>query len=264
MIREGEKIIKKEDYSRHLYYNTCNNNAAKKDFKIMNCNNGSNYSINSFSKNKEKEDKGTNENFWSLGWPENFNNQGVKPFHKSNNYNFGMNQNQNIFNDFGPSHNIFQSAGYSMIYNNFNKRQQKFIDNSVGYSPIYNEIIENKSNFFNPIINEFANMIPSYYKINIKFIKFSDYSAFNCYKELKGLLKLCLLNEIASKIEDSELDKDDISKNVYFIMKILKDSYVKSTDKNQPGKVIEKIMEKENGSNIINFSNIVEEQIDQH
>ena len=46
-------------------------------------------------------------------------------------------------------------------------------------------------------------------------------------------------------------------------MKILKNSYVKSTDKNEPGKVIKKIMEKENGNNIINFSNYVEEQIDQ-
>ena len=68
--------------------------------------------------------------------------------------------------------------------------------------------------------------IPKDYKINIKFIKSRNNSIFNCNKKLNGILKLCLLNEIALKIDDSILDKAYYSKNIpnkiYFILKILK------------------------------------------
>ena len=102
--------------------------------------------------------------------------------------------------------------------------------------------------------------------IYIKFIKFSQYSAFNRCKELKGILKLSLLNEIASKIDDSYLDQVHIMRyipdNIYYILKILKNSDF--DESNKATEVIEKILAKENGCNIINFSNFVEEQIDQN
>ena len=121
----------------------------------------------------------------------------------------------------------------------------------------------------NSIINisyiEFESLSDGKMLINIKFIKFSQYSAFNCYKELKGILKLSLLNEIASKIDDSYLDQVHIMKyipdNIYYILKILKNSDFNKD--NEATKAIEKILAKENGCNIINFSNFVEEQIDQ-
>ena len=63
-----------------------------------------------------------------------------------------------------------------MIYNNFNfNERQPFIPNEMN-NMMNNISFQPKANFFNPIINDFVNMIPYYYKINIKFIKFSDYS----------------------------------------------------------------------------------------
>ena len=101
--------------------------------------------------------------------------------------------------------------------------------------------------------------------VYIKFIKFSNYSAFNCFKELKGILKLCLLKEIASKIDLLYLDQiyntKRIPENLYYILKILKESYIE--ENTEAAITIKKIMEKENGCNIINFSNFVEQQIDQ-
>ena len=86
--------------------------------------------------------------------------------------------------------------------------------------------------FFTPNNNNFGNIngenLPFNYKIFIKFIKFSTYSAYNGNKELKGILKLCLLNEIASKIELPNLTMwkmRGLPEIAYFILKILKFSY---------------------------------------
>ena len=75
--------------------------------------------------------------------------------------------------------------------------------------------------------NNFGNIngenLPFNYKIFIKFIKFSTYSAYNGNKELKGILKLCLLNEIASKIELPNLTMwkmRGLPEIAYFILKI--------------------------------------------
>ena len=128
--------------------------------------------------------------------------------------------------------------------------------------------IFNKNNDNNNYDDVKINNIPLNMEINIKFIKFSNYSAFNCQNDLNGILKLCLLKEISSKIGDSELDKlykmKSIPDNIYFIMKILTKGYVNIDNKNEAGKAIKQMMEKENGCNIINFSNYVEEQIDQN
>ena len=106
------------------------------------------------------------------------------------------------------------------------------------------------------------------YKINIKFIKFNKYSAFNCQKELKGILKLCFLNEITSKIDESYLEQMHITKNIpemiYYILKILRKDIIEFEHNNEIAKTIREIMEKENGCNIINFSNFVDEQINQN
>ena len=103
--------------------------------------------------------------------------------------------------------------------------------------------------------------------INIKFIKFSNYSAFNAYKDLKGILKLCLLNEIAPKIDNSYLEQmykmNQIPPNIYYILQALKNygSNIDSQDK--AGEAIVKMLEKKDGCKIINFSNFVDQQINQ-
>ena len=99
-------------------------------------------------------------------------------------------------------------------------------------------------------------------KIFIKFIKFSSYFKFNCNVDLKGILKLCLLNEIASKFNDINLYKiKKLSEIAYFIMKILKISYIPSLYEKEASKNIKEVLEKVSGSNIISFSNFVEEEI---
>jgi len=103
--------------------------------------------------------------------------------------------------------------------------------------------------------------------INIKFIKSSKYSSFNAVKDLKGILKLCLLNEIAPKIDNSYLEQiykmNQIPPNIYYILQVLKNygSNIDSQDK--AGEAIVKMLEKKDGCKIINFSNFVEQQINQ-
>jgi len=105
------------------------------------------------------------------------------------------------------------------------------------------------------------------YKIQIfiKFIKNDQKSRYNCQKDLNGILKLCLLNEIALKMEDSYLDNlyktNKIPENVYYILKTLKKSLVNFKEGKDYGNTIKKILEKKDGCNIINFSNFVDEQI---
>ena len=96
-------------------------------------------------------------------------------------------------------------------------------------------------------------------KIYIKFLKISnDLNEQICYSDLYGLLKLCLLSEISSKLDNDQLRKlPDI---IYYIMKILKDGYIETSDNIQ--KNIKEALEKVKGSNIINFSNYVDEVID--
>ena len=99
--------------------------------------------------------------------------------------------------------------------------------------------------------------------INIKFIKFSDYSKFNCNTHLTGLLKLCYLSEIASKFKTFEHMKGikNISELAYYIMKILNDSYTPWYHIDRTSITIKQILEKITGCNIINFSNFVDETI---
>ena len=51
---------------------------------------------------------------------------------------------------------------------------------------------------------------------------------------------------------------------IYCILKILRKDIIEFDWDNEAQKTIRKVMEKENGCNIINFSNFVDEQIDQN
>ena len=103
------------------------------------------------------------------------------------------------------------------------------------------------------------------FKIYIKFIQNSQNSAYNCNKDLKGILKLCLLKEIASKIDDSviaNLKSDKKYDIFYFILKVLKDSCLDLEENYDIKESIKEIIKKDRGKNIMNFSNFVEENID--
>ena len=95
-------------------------------------------------------------------------------------------------------------------------------------------------------------------EINIKFIKakknnYNDVS----YYQLIGLLKLCLLKEIASKLDEEQFKK--FSQIISCIMRILKNGYIKTGDNIK--ETIKQVLQKVKGSNIINFSNYVDEEI---
>ena len=95
--------------------------------------------------------------------------------------------------------------------------------------------------------------------INIQFIKQpKNTNAPNSNYELTSLLKLCLLKEIAGKIQDEKLK--DLPDLVKLIMEILKEGYMSLTE--NPKKDILKILESVRGSNIINFSKFADNVID--
>ena len=97
-------------------------------------------------------------------------------------------------------------------------------------------------------------------EINIKFIKISKSNNYkNHDKEIIGILKLCLLKEISQKITNDQLKK--LPDLIYYIMQILSVGYIPD----DPGEIkntIKNVLEKMRGSNIINFSNYVDEIID--
>ena len=75
-------------------------------------------------------------------------------------------------------------------------------------------------------------------------------------EELHGLLKLCLLKELSSKLEKNQIRK--LPELLSYILLILKNGYIDEPIKKEE---IKKVLEKIKGSNIINFSNYVEESI---
>ena len=94
--------------------------------------------------------------------------------------------------------------------------------------------------------------------INIKFIKFSKQINNNTsnYK-LIGLLKLCLLKEISSKLNEEQIKS--LPELLSLIMRILKNGNIDSSDGIK--ETIQKVLKKLLGSNIINFSNYIDEEI---
>ena len=95
-------------------------------------------------------------------------------------------------------------------------------------------------------------------EINIKFIKVSTNNSVKINNsDLFGLLKLCLLKEISSKLDLNRLEKlPDI---IRYIMEVLQHGYIENNDVKQN---IKDILEKVRGSSIINFSNYVDEIFD--
>ena len=118
----------------------------------------------------------------------------------------------------------------------------------------------------NNTINNFTNdnNILSNNKIYIKFIKLNTQSAYNFNKELKGILKLCIINEFADKINLPDFGiwkMGGLPEIVYFIFKILKYGYNYKYENDNPSENIKEILKKEKGCNIIKFSNFVDEEI---
>ena len=99
-------------------------------------------------------------------------------------------------------------------------------------------------------------------EIHIKFLRQSkDIINSSESPDISGLLKLCFLKEIAPKISDDNLKK--LSELLYHIIQVLLKGYIKET----PGEIqknIVEVLEKMRGSNIINFSNFVDEVIDSY
>ena len=97
-------------------------------------------------------------------------------------------------------------------------------------------------------------------KINIKFLKIPNNFIYKNYnQEIIGILKLCLLKEISQKLTDDKLKQlPDI---FYYIMNILKKGYIMEDPVNIKQNIID-VLKKMSGSNIINFSNYVDEIID--
>lgn len=100
-------------------------------------------------------------------------------------------------------------------------------------------------------------------EINIKFIRnqnnknISFESIFPKGEELYGLLKLCLLKEIASKYNDENIKQ--LPDLLSYIIQILKNGYIADSI---PKEDIKKILEKMEGSHILNFSKYIDKAID--
>ena len=96
-------------------------------------------------------------------------------------------------------------------------------------------------------------------QINIKFLKLpgkkSDKGKY-CIN-LSGLLKLCLLKEISSKLNDKQIAK--LSGVSSSILEILKNGKIKSDKNNE---IIIEILKSIKGNNIINFSRYVDKAMD--
>ena len=79
--------------------------------------------------------------------------------------------------------------------------------------------------------------------------------------DLIGPLKLCLLEKISSKLNHEHLMK--LPEFILTVIKTLKDvniRYIRIND-NEPKKIIKEVLYRENGNNIINFSDFVEEMV---
>ena len=129
----------------------------------------------------------------------------------------------------------------------------RFLDAQLG-----NIIIENMTvNFVRKLNISYSGGYWFNKIINIKFIKLSkDYIYKNDNPEIFGLLKLCLLKEVSQKISEDLLKK--LPELIYYIMIFLSKGYIDGDIKES----IKKVLLENEGSNIINFSNYVDEIID--
>ena len=166
-----------------------------------------------------------------------------------------------------------QTEPYEKVYELIERYRIKSQDNCMTKKFIFNAkkldfsltVIEagltNNANIFVVQTDGIKGAGGSWYnkEINIKFIKSSkiyDNKISNC--QLNGLLKLCLLKEISSKLNDDELIK--LPEMIRCIMRILKKGYIETEEDIK--ETIKKVLLKVKGSNIINFSEYVDETID--
>ena len=99
-------------------------------------------------------------------------------------------------------------------------------------------------------------------EINIKFITISkNYNKKNDNKQIIGLLKLCLLKEVSQKINFDKLKV--LPEMVFYILKILSNGYIEQ-EPDDSKKSIRDVLEKSKGSNILTYSNYVDETIDSY
>ena len=143
-------------------------------------------------------------------------------------------------------------------------KQQVWYQNIIQAGLSYNceiKIIKNDKKLSDRIEEAFIiqnNTVDSNFKIFIKFIKSKTISKYNCNTDLKGLLKLCLLNEISLRLNQNDLENiRNFSQEAYSILKILKQS--NNTDLSKPDNTIKKVLREKLGSNILCFSNYVDE-----
>ena len=105
-------------------------------------------------------------------------------------------------------------------------------------------------------------------EINIKFIEDqnnTNKSYFSFFKKEKdknlyGLLKVCLMKEISSKLENEQIKQ--LPEFLSYIVQILKNGYIIEKIKKEE---IKKVLDKVKGSDILNFSRFIEKSInDEH
>ena len=95
-------------------------------------------------------------------------------------------------------------------------------------------------------------------EINIKFIQINKNIYYNNHNyQLIGLLKLCLLKEISSKLSVEQIQQ--FPQIISCILRILKKGYIETSDDIK--ETIKELLTKMKGSNIINFSEYVDEII---
>jgi len=115
--------------------------------------------------------------------------------------------------------------------------------NKLEYNKIYIQKIETEDKYAKEINIKFLKIMNGYYN-----------KIYDC--QLTGLLKLCLLKEISSILTQDRCKNLDALTSL--ILRILSNGYIiQNNDKEN----IKQILNKIKGSNIINFSNFVDEEI---
>jgi len=153
-------------------------------------------------------------------------------------------------NNFDPSLKFYFNN--KVLNNDLSIEEAGIKDNST---IIVKKELINKDN----IINECMETDSEIEKvINIKFIKQPKCNNYENYSDsINGLLKLCLLKEISSKLNDNQIYylQPEI---IAYIIRILKNGYIDVPDTKE---CIKEVLLKMRGSNIISFSKYVDEII---
>ena len=252
-------VFANNNYNKQINYNYNPNiiNNPNINCKKAISNNNIRYPNNNIINNQNNNYKKAISNK-HINYPNNINN-----FPASNNHpNFPVNNIQNQIVNQPNNNNVYVGTVGNNSLNeigprNVGDQNSEYIENDI-FSKNNNQIMANNQSKFNPLN----------YEISIKFIKYSNYSQYNNLdRNLKGLLKLCFLNEIAPKINEQVLNNllnnRQIPEIVYFILQILKQCHVSYNNRNEAVSVIKKVIGNNKGCNVLNFSNFVEEQVSQ-